>query len=47
MNDLLESSKGNIYENFCGVAVIVFNTIKEKEKKIICLKSKTNVFIVL
>ena len=31
MNDLKESSKENTSENFCGVAFITFNTIKEQE----------------
>ena len=31
MNELKESSKENTSENFCGVAFITFNTIKEQE----------------
>ena len=31
MNDLKESSKENTIENFCGVAFITFNTIKDQE----------------
>ena len=31
LNELKESSKENISQNFCGVAFITFNTIKEQE----------------
>ena len=31
MNELKESSKENTSENFCGVAFVTFNTIKEQE----------------
>ena len=31
MNELIEASKGNALENFCGAAFVTFNSIKEQE----------------
>ena len=40
MNELIESSKENPSENFCGTAFIVFNTIKEKEDYLSQIQNK-------
>ena len=38
MNDLIELTEENTSEYFCGVAFIIFNTIKEKEEYLTQLK---------
>ena len=32
MNELIESSRDNTSEHFCGAAIVIFNTIKEQEE---------------
>ena len=40
MNELIESSRENISEHFCGSAFVTFNTIKEQED---CLSQNQNI----
>ena len=40
MNELIESSRKNISEHFCGSAFVTFNTIKEQED---CLSQNQNI----